>query len=77
MPVFYVGGEDTPLPELPFQEAVNMNRMAYTERKQGKTQYNVRYEERDSWINPIWGIDGDVICKAKDDVRGSVLTMHF
>jgi len=78
VPVFYVGGEDTPLPELPFQEAKCMNRMAYVLKvNKAKTQYNVRYEERDSWINPIWGIDGDVICKAKDDVRGSVLTMHF
>lgn len=78
LPVFYVGGEDTPLPELPFQEAKCMNRMAYVLRvNKAKAKYNVKYEDKDSWVNPIWGIDGDVICKAKDDVRGSVLTMNL
>lgn len=78
LPVFYVGGEDTPLPELPFQEARCLNRMAYVLRvNKAKARYNVKFEEKDKWINPIWGINGDVICKAKDDRRGSVLTMHL
>ena len=78
LPVFYVGGEDTPLPELPFQEAKCMNRMAYVLRvNKAKAKYDVKYENKDSWENPIWGIDGDVICKAKDNVRGSVLTMNL
>ena len=78
VPVFYVGGEDTPLPELPFQEAKCMNRMAYVLRvNKAKANYDVKYEDKDSWANHIWGIDGDVICKAKDDVRGSVLTMNL
>ncbi|NLJ95663.1 MAG: hypothetical protein GX321_00795 [Clostridiales bacterium] len=78
LPVFYVGGEDTPLPELPFQEAKCMNRMAYVLKVNKATaKYDIKYEEKDSWVNPIWGIDGDVICKAKDDVRASVLTMHL
>lgn len=78
LPVFYVGGEDTPLPELPFQEAKCLNRMAYVLKvNKAKTKYDVQFEEKDQWTNPIWGIDGDVICKAKDDVRGSILTMHL
>lgn len=78
VPVFYVGGEETPLPELPFQEAKCMNRMAYVLKvNKAITKYDLKYEEKSSWANPIWGIDGDVICKAKDDVRGSVLTMHL
>jgi hypothetical protein len=78
LPVFYVGGENTPLPELPFQEAKCMNRMAYVLKVNKATaKYNVKYEEKENWVNRIWGIDGDVICKAKDDVRGSILTMHL
>lgn len=78
LPVFYVGGEQTPLPELPFQESKCMNRMAYVLKvNKAKTKYDMKYEEKDSWVNPIWGIDGDVICKAKDENRGSVLTMHL
>ena len=78
LPVFYVGGEDTPLPELPFQEEKCTNRMAYVLRvNKAKTKYDVNFEDRDKWKNKIWGIDGDVICKAKDNRRGSVLTMHL
>ncbi len=78
LPVFYVGGELTPLPELPFQEAKCTNRMKYVlEVNRAKCNYDVRFEDRENWVNPIWGIDGDVICKAEDKNRGSVLTMHL
>ena len=78
VPVFYVGGEQTPLPELPFQAQKCTDRMAYVlEVNQSKTKYDVQYEERENWENPIWGIDGDVICKDRDENRGSVLTMHL
>ncbi len=78
VPLFYVGGEQTPLPELPFQEAKCVNRMAYVLKVNKSTaKYDVKYEDKNNWANPIWGIDGDVVCKAMDDVRGSVLTMHL
>ena len=78
VPVFYVGGELTPLPELPFQEEKCMNRMAYVlEVNKAKAPYDVKFEEKDSWENPIWGIDGDVICQDRDWNRGSTLTMHL
>lgn len=49
LPVFYVGGEDTPLPELPFQEAKCVNRMAYVLKvNKAKTIYDVKYGEKDS-----------------------------
>lgn len=78
LPVFYVGGEDTPLPELPFQEEKCTNRMAYVLKvNQAITPYNAKFEEKENWENPIWGIDGDVICKAEDKRKGSILTMHL
>ena len=78
LPVFYVGGELTPLPELPFQEEKCRNRMEYVlQVNQAKTPYDVSFENRANWQNPIWGIDGDVICKAKDDNRNCILTMHL
>ncbi len=78
LPVFYVGGEDTPLPELPFQAQKCTDRMAYTLKvNRANNPYDVKYEDREHWINPIWGVDGDVICKAEDSRRGSVLTMHL
>ncbi len=78
LPVFYVGGEQTPLPELPFQEAKCLNRMAYVLRvNRAITQNHAIFEEKDAWKNPIWGIDGDVICQATDKEKNSVLTMHL
>lgn len=78
LPVFYVGGELTPLPELPFQEEKCRSRMEYVLKvNRAKTPYNVTFEDRANWKNKIWGIDGDVICKAKDDNRDCILTMHL
>lgn len=78
VPTFYVGGEQTPLPELPFQEEKCTNRMAYVLKvNQAKRAYDVRYEERAQWQNPIWGIDGDAICKLHDPVRKGELTLQL
>jgi len=78
LPVFYVGGEQTPLPELPFQAEKCRERMEYVLKvNKAKADYNVCFEDRDSWRNPIWGIDGDMVCTAKDDNKKSVLTMHL
>ncbi len=78
LPVFYVGGEDTPLPELPFQAQKCLDRMEYVlQVNQAVTPYEVKFEDREKWVNPIWGIDGDVICKDRDESKDSVLTMHL
>ena len=43
-----------------------------------KTAYDVQYEERESWADPIWGITGDRVERIDDPSRGSVLTInHF
>lgn len=78
VPVFYVGGEETPLPELPFQAEKCVNRMAYVLKvNQAVTKYDVKFDEQDKWTNPIWGIDGDIVYKPKDEERGSVLTLNL
>lgn len=78
VPVFYVGGEDSPLPELPFQEQKCLDRMKYVmEVNRSRRKPEFSFEEQSLWPNPIQCIDGDVVCKAKDDLTGSVLTMHL
>lgn len=78
VPVFYVGGEDSPLPELPFQEQKCLDRMKYVmEVNRSRRKPELSFEEQSLWPNPIQCIDGDVVCKAKDDLTGSVLTMHL
>ena len=78
VPVFYAGGEITPLPELPFQAQKCLDRMRYILTLNGATaSYNVTLEEKDSWQNKIWGIDGDTRFTAYDATRGSTLTLEL
>ena len=79
VPVFYVGGEKTPLPELPFQEKKCLNRMAYVLEVNRSVKKNQnQFEEQDKWENPIWGLDGDYVYQLKDEEReDSVLTLNL
>jgi len=78
VPVFYTGGEITPLPELPFQEKKCYDRMKYVlELNQADKEYAVSYDEKEKWENPIWGIYGDEKIKKYDPSRDSTLTMEL
>lgn len=78
VPVFYTGGEITPLPELPFQAEKCRDRMEHTLKvNKAKTPYNVKFEDKDNWSDCIWGISGDAIVKIPDNTRGSVLTLNL
>ena len=78
VPIFYAGGEITPLPELPFQEQKCLNRMAWALKlNRAIAEYNVKLEEKENWKNKIWGIDGDIIYKSYDESRDATLTMNL
>ena len=78
VPIFYTGGEITPLPELPFQAEKCWDRNRYVFGiNHLKTKYNVTFEERENWSNKIWGIDGDRIEVIYDKTRDSNLTLHY
>ena len=78
VPVFYAGGEITPLPELPFQAEKCHDRIKYVfEVNKLVTPYNVKYEDRENWPNKIWGIDGDRVEKFYDETRDSYLTVNY
>lgn len=67
VPVFYVGGETSPLPELPFQEEKVVNRVKNLFAvNQVVTQYTSEFAEAANWSNPIWGIDGDMTYQVTD-----------
>lgn len=77
VPVFYAGGEETPLPELPFQAQKCVDRIGYVFRvNRIKTPYTAVYAERESWQNRIWGVEGDRVEQIGDASRNSVLTLH-
>ena len=81
VPVFYAGGEVTPLPELPFQAQKCLDRMAYVlllNNAEAAERYEeeVKLENKDKWENKIWGINGDEVETSYDEVRDAKLTMQ-
>lgn len=78
VPIFYVGGEETPLPELPFQADKCLDRMKYVfgVNKIVKA-HPYEFDAQDKWENKIWGVDGDEIEKIYDPERDSTLTLHM
>ena len=78
VPVFYAGGEITPLPELPFQAEKCWDRMRYVfEVNKVKKPYDVTFEDQASWSNKIWGIDGDRTERFYDKERDAYLTVQY
>ena len=79
LPVFYAGGEITPLPELPCQAQKCVDRMRYVfQVDQVKKAYDVKLEEKESWENPIWGVNGDFTYQLVNEEReNSVLTLEL
>lgn len=79
VPVFYVGGETSPLAELPCQSETLVNRVKnlFTVNQVTKA-YDVSFEAKDSWENPIWGVNGDVSYTVEDSKAflDSVLTVE-
>ena len=79
VPVFYSGGEESHLPELPCHAASALERVQYVaEVNRLKKQFStVSFENRDAWEHPIWAVPGDRIEKIPDPSRGSTLTVHY
>ena len=79
VPVFYSGGEESPLPELPFQAPTTLERVQYVAEvnKLKKDFGSLSIDGKDAWEDKIWGVPGDRIEKIPDPSRGSVLTVHY
>ncbi|MBQ7990218.1 MAG: hypothetical protein IJ251_04105 [Oscillospiraceae bacterium] len=79
LPVFYSGGEDSHLPELPFQNETCLERAVYAAGvNRVKARFDsLRFADRDSWDDRIWGIKGDRVEKLYDPDRDSTLTVNY
>ena len=79
VPVFYVGGEESPLPELPCQAEKLVSRVKNLfDVNLVSKAYDVSFETMDSWENPIWGVNGDETYTVEDTKAflDSVLTVE-
>ena len=78
VPLFYAAGEQTPLPELPFQAQKCFDRARYVfEVNRLRKPWNLSFEDRENWPDKFWGIPGDRIEKVEDPSRSAVLTLHY
>ena len=79
LPVFYAGGEITPLPELPFQELKCLNRMKYVcEVNQTDIRSLAEFDRQELWEDPIWSVKGNYRIELENHEReNSVLTMNL
>lgn len=67
VPVFYVGGETSPLEELPSQAEKLVDRVNNLfEVNQVAKAYDCSFEKKEEWENAIWGVDGDLSYQVTD-----------
>ena len=74
VPVFYVGGENSPLAELPFQEGKCFERVKHTFKVNKVVKpYDADKNDKGSWEDPVYGVKGDEEELLHDpDFEGSV-----
>ncbi len=78
VPIFYSGGENSHLPELPFQADSALERIQYAaEVNRLKVKFDLSYEEKEKWPDPVWSKAGDRVEKLYDETRDSYLTIHY
>jgi len=78
VPMFYSGGEESHLPELPKHAEQGLERIQYAAQvNKLKKKFDYSYEEKENWEDPIYSVPGDRIEKIPDETRGSVLTVHY
>lgn len=78
VPMFYTGGEDSPIPEMPCQSPTTIERLQYLAKvNRLKVTFDIDFEQKDKWENPFWGISGDRVEVFHDDVRDADLTVQY
>lgn len=75
--LFYSGGEQSPLPELPGQAVQCKDRIEYLAGVNRLKSFRKISEDKSTWEDKFYGVKGDRVEKIHDEVRGSVLTVRY
>lgn len=79
LPVFYVGGEMSPLPELAKHADKCFERFEYVLKvNKCLKKYNAVYADKNTWENDIWAVNGDTTIKLNSfEKEGRVMTLQL
>ena len=78
VPVFYSGGEESPLPELPNQVETSYERFVYAAKlNRQKSLPDMDFSKKENWKDKIWCAPADRTEKIKDESHGSILTVNY
>jgi hypothetical protein len=78
VPIFYSGGEKTFLPELPNRDITALERVQYAaEVNNLKKKFDLKFEDKDNWPDPLWGDVPDRREIVHDNVRDANLTINY
>lgn len=78
VPIFYSGGEESFVTELPANDQSGLERIQYAAKvNKCKKKFEMSYEEKENWEDPLWSVSGDRVEKIYDESRGSYLTIHY
>lgn len=81
LPIFYSGGVNSHLPELPFQAPSGLERIQYAagvnKLKKAKEFEALKFEDKDNWEDKYYGVVGDKTETLHDDTRGSDLVIDY
>ncbi|MBO7452577.1 MAG: hypothetical protein J6U54_19790 [Clostridiales bacterium] len=78
VPLFYSGGEESPLPELPGQSEDALDRVIYAAGvNKVVKKFDVDFADKDNWEDKFYGIKGDRNEEIYDESRDSVLSVRY
>lgn len=78
LPVFYSGGENSHVSELPFQSAWAVERLRYAmEVNKCKRKFDVTFEDQSNWEDRMMGISGDRVERLYDESRDAYINLHY
>lgn len=80
-PIFYSGGECSPLPELPGQNETCLDRIQYmagtNKLKKAEEIKALKFSEKDSWAEKFYGVKADRVEVVHNESRNSDLTIRY
>lgn len=78
VPVFYSGGEASPLPELANHTDSALDRVKYAAKvNRVKANFDINFDDKDNWENKYYGVNPDRVEKIYDETRDCYLTVNY